>query len=1083
MMPEYTLPRVVLGDIDTLERELETGIAGIRAEHPLAPVTILIENTMLRDYLRQRLAFSPGGHINLKIVSAGRFADQFTRTMLMDKNRKSLPKYGDRILARAVAESGAGDYFWPVAYSTGFAETLRGLFREFHTSGIDPDGLAGAIGQIGRSETTKLAEITSLFRRYEERRHAFFTPDDIIAAIDQVDPETIRQMTACPVFIYGIWNPSGIQLRLFEHLMRAGIELRVLLPETGTDVDEAHAAFREWLTSHGAEIERPESDRELDTSLDHLQATLFAEPETATPEDQRVRLLSAPDAPREVREAARTCLMWAAEGIPFHQMAVVYRHNEPYRTLIDQIFHRAGIVTYLHSGRPLISEPAGQRLSAILSLIDADLPRSSVMEFITETVLPESTRQEYGDEQRPIQPAVWDQITREAGIVQGAEQWTHRLDLLESSRREFQDPDAEVSEDDPLELELQEIARLRTFIADFAGKLAKIPDEATWTQHLEAFRSLVNAYVEGVDGHLEQLKPLEALEDIEQYVSFERFRETVRHWLLRQNSVGETGNGANGVPRGQFGRSGVNVFDIGSLRHVRFDAVIVLGVAERQFPPPPRQDPLLLDRERSDLNRIGNWHLPLRSRRAEEESMTFAMAVSAARERLQISFPRSEAGSTRSYLPSHFFRAAASALTGQNVEAGEIDSLDQSLFTRVPAGSFRPPEDTIPLDAHEYDRILLERDPDLGVEVVGRHRPGIPLGRLADSSRRSSRFTEFDGNLDPESARQIGWTAGRGRRAISPSRLETFSTCPFRFFLRYVLRLEPVEEPEALERIDALHRGSLIHEILEQFLADLRSRGERPSPELRPDHLNRLNEIARECCQQMESTGLVGYPVLWEYDQIAIFEDLEEWYDREVSDLAGTDLHPETFELRFGWARRKDEGGEGSRDKPYTLRFPGGELRFQGRVDRVDVRENRAAFRVIDYKTGRSSYYRPNTFGGGRSLQLPIYLLATSDLLGINWETSQAEYFFPTRRGEFQRVIMEGPWLRENQEQLIELLSGIAQGIEHGIFPQVPEIGNSDNCMFCDFKELCPVNVKSLAQRKRANEPVYWLRQVIEADA
>ena len=1080
-MPGHTPPRVLLGDISALERELETGIAEIRAGQPLVPVTILIENTMLRDYLRQRLAFSSSGHINLKIVTPGRFADQFTRPILA-RTRRPMPQYGDRILARSVAESGAGDYFSPVAYSNGFAETLRGLIREFHTSGIDPSSLAGVIDQIGPSETSKLADIASLYRRFEERRTSFFTPDDIVAAIDQVDLETIRQRTTSPVFVYGIWNPTGIQLRLFEHLMRAGIELRILLPETGTDVDEAHSWFREWLNGFDAEIERVASDEDPGSALNHLQRTLFTEPEAVAPEDTRVRLLSAPDAPREVREAARTCLMWVAEGIPFHQMAVVYRHNEPYRTLIDQIFQRAGIATYLHSGRPLITEPVGQRLSAILSLIDADLPRSTVMEFITETILPDETRQKYDDEQRPIQAAVWDQITREAGIVQGLDQWTHRLDLLESSKREFQDPDAEVSEDDPLEQELNEIDRLRRFITDFAGMLEKMPEEATWTRHLDALRSLATSYIDGVGVHLEELKTLESLEEIEPRVSFERFRETVRHWLLRKNSMGDRGDDENGLPRGQFGRSGVNVFDIGSLRHVRFDAVIMLGAAERQFPPPPRQDPLLLDRERSNLNQLGNWHLPLRSRRAEEESMTFAMAVNSARERLQISFPRSEAGSTRSYLPSHFFRAAASALAGRNVDAGEIDSLDPALFTRVPAGSFRPPENTIPLDAHEYDRILLERDPELGVEVVGAHRPGIQRGKVAEVSRRSREFTIFDGNLDPESARQIGWTAGRGRRAISPSRLETFATCPFRFFLRYVLRLEPVEEPEALERIDAMHRGSLIHEILERFLADLRERRERPSASLRSRHLRRLNEIARECCERMESTGLVGYPVLWEYDQIAIFEDLEEWYDREAADLDMTDLQPETFELRFGWARRKGEGGEGSRDEPYTLRFPTGELRFQGRVDRVDVRQDRSAFRVIDYKTGRAGYYRPNTFGGGRSLQLPIYLMATSDLLGIDWQTSSAQYSFPTRRGEFQRVVMEGEWLKENQKELVELLSGISQGIEHGIFPQVPKIGNSDNCRFCDFKELCPANVGTLAQRKRSDQSVFWLRQVIEAD-
>jgi ATP-dependent helicase/nuclease subunit B len=1080
-MPEFTKPRVLLGDIAALEGALREQIIAIRHDRPLSPITIVVENTMLVPYLRQCLAYSDSGHINLQIETPARLADRFTREML-SASKRPMPKYGDRIITRSIAEDRVGTYFRPVAYSSGFAEALRGLFREFHQAGMEPTALRSIVDRVRLDGTEKLNDLVDLYQRFENRRSGFFTPDDLVGTVSQIDLSRISNLVTSPVFVFGIWNPTGIQRRLFEHLMAAGIELRFFLPRTETDADDAHLDLRQWLTGLGAELELLDTQIHDESSLGHLRHRLFRQHDVPAPDDGRIRLLSAPDAPREVREAARTCLKWASEGIPFHRMAIVYRHTDPYRTLIDQIFQRAGIVTYLHSGRPLISEPAGQRMAALLNLIDADLPRASVMEFITETILPESTRNTYNDQEVPIHPARWDQITREAGIVQGRDQWLHRLDLLESGKREFIDPDAEVSEEGSLDAELKEIARLRQFIVDLSDMLSEVSEDDTWTGHLRFLTRLTSTYIDGVDDLLDQLATLETLEQITPRVGFDRFRETVRHWLLRQNSVTIEREQGDQVPPGQFGRKGVNVFDIGSLRHLRFDGVIILGVAERQFPPPPRQDPLLLDRERSLLNSAGGWHLPLRSQRSEDETLTFAVAVQSARERLQISFPRSEAGSTRSYLPSHFFRAAASALAGRDIEAGEIDSLDSSIFTRVPAGSFLPPEGTVPLDTHEYDRILLEQDPQLGLEVVGEYRPGITLGRKADSARRSNKFTEYDGKLEPESARQIAWTAGRGRRAISPSRLETFATCPFRFFLRFVLRLDPVEEPETLERIDALNRGSLIHEILELFLLELRSRGERPSVEKRNEHLPLLDQIAGDACERMESTGLVGYPVLWEFDQIAIFEDLEEWYDREAANLSQTRLQPETFELRFGWARRKDEGGAGSRDEPFTLTFPGGEMSFQGRVDRVDIMLDQTRFRVIDYKTGRASYYSPDTFNGGRSLQLPIYLLATSDLLGMPWTSSQAEYFFPTRRGDFQRVPLHGAWLAENQDDFAELLSGISQAIDNGIFPQVTDIGSQENCRFCDFHELCPVNVRRIAQRKQSDETVIWLRQLIEAD-
>src|SRR5690606_32272217 len=99
---------------------------------------------------------------------------------------------------------------------------------------------------------------------------------------------------------------------------------------------------------------------------------------------------------------------------------------------------------------------------------------------------------------------------------------------------------------------------------------------------------------------------------------------------------------------------------------------------ERSFPAPPRQDALLLDRERVRLSAAGRWEIPLRAAGADPEPLLFALAVAAAGERLLLSYPRS-GGDGRTILPSHFFRAAAEALTGRRVGVEDIDSLPREL--------------------------------------------------------------------------------------------------------------------------------------------------------------------------------------------------------------------------------------------------------------------------------------------------------------------------------------------------------------------------------------------------------------------
>ena len=49
---------------------------------------------------------------------------------------------------------------------------------------------------------------------------------------------------------------------------------------------------------------------------------------------------------------------------------------------------------------------------------------------------------------------------------------------------------------------------------------------------------------------------------------------------------------------------------------------------------------------------------------------------------------------------------------------------------------------------------------------------------------------------------------------FSASQLETYIACPFQFFCKYVLKLEPAERRDEIDE-DYTERGSKIHDILE----------------------------------------------------------------------------------------------------------------------------------------------------------------------------------------------------------------------------------------------------------------------------
>ncbi|MDE3095276.1 MAG: PD-(D/E)XK nuclease family protein [Chloroflexota bacterium] len=1040
-------PRLIMGDLAAIEDALAAAIGGARPDDALAPVTVLVGHALLRPYLRRALARRGVAQINVRYLLPRELAAELARTRA-PRVRPRLSRWAERLLVREVAEE-AGGYFAGIRGRDGFARALQTLFGELELGGFTAEGFAGAARTAAATlpaASAKLDELARLYGLYAGRRASFLAPaDDCRAA----DPGAFEG----PLFIYGVWSLAELHLRVVQQLA-AQHGVTVFLPHSGLDDDAAHLAFRQRLFADGAPDPLPASEL---SGPPRVARSLFRD-DLAACDASGVTLVSAPDTVREVWEAARVCLQWARAGIRFHEMAVVYRSAETYRALVDEIFREAGIDTYLHEGRPLAEHPLGRRVLSLLDLgADGGLRRAPVMEFLTETELPRGTL----PPGTYASPSEWETFTREAGIIDGPEQWEERLQRLAAEKR------ARAAErgDDWLIEHAARVDAFRSFVSAFAAALAAHPGEATWAEHLAYLRGLAAAYAAGVEPIVEALGGLGALGAVRERVPFDIFCRTVRDDLESLDA-----SRVLGEPVRSFGREGVAVVDATSMRHLRFRAVCVLGVAERAWPAPPRPDPLLLERERRELNAAGAGVLPLRTE-PDDEMLTYWLAVQAASERLQVSYARAEAGGSGKHLPSHFFRATAEALEGRRLRT---DELDQSRFVRrLQAGRLAADDCADALSAAEYDRTLLHAYVSGragGENVRALARLNASFGRALDArdARWGRALTPYDGCMSAAGAVAAARDLSPFARneAVSPSRLEMYATCPYRYFLRYVLRIEPLDEPEAIERIDNLERGTLIHAILERFMREV-CPGDPPRPGARDRHIPRLLELAREEGAQREQRGLTGRALIWQLDQRQIHEDLVRWYDEEAGE-AGSGLVPRAFEVGFGPQWHPREGAEdplASAD-PLVLPADGREVRLQGRIDRVDWDDARTRFRVIDYKTGKAK--SKVTLEGGTALQLPVYVHAAAQLLGIAPERGEAEYFFASSRGAFRRLRVSGADLAQREQELTRIFGTIADGVDGGFFAPHPDKG-AKNCRYCDYKDVCDARIERVMRRKEGD--------------
>ena len=252
-------------------------------------------------------------------------------------------------------------------------------------------------------------------------------------------------------------------------------------------------------------------------------------------------------------------------------------------------------------------------------------------------------------------------------------------------------------------------------------------------------------------------------------------------------------------------------------------------------------------------------------------------------------------------------------------------------------------------DAFLFKGMLESRVADGGVTVVaakfdGKGEPRKPSSLLLRCpavelpGRVAHCFDEIGAGsrVRPASARggwQIGITkdaeaARRVTAKISPTLIRDYLACPFRFYLRHVLRMERYE-PDQRE-LDPRSFGTLLHRVLQDFGGDESARGMTDATAIGDyltDGLDGLvgrlygGELSLPLMVQVASARerLVAFA----YHQAAACED--------------------------GWEIRHVEYPVGHRDGP-AWQLAGHEVSMT--IDRIDFHPGRRAWRVLDYKTG-----------------------------------------------------------------------------------------------------------------------------------
>jgi ATP-dependent helicase/DNAse subunit B len=305
---------------------------------------------------------------------------------------------------------------------------------------------------------------------------------------------------------------------------------------------------------------------------------------------------------------------------------------------------------------------------------------------------------------------------------------------------------------------------------------------------------------------------------------------------------------------------------------------------------------------------------------------------------------------------------------------------------------------------------------------------------------------------------ELDFLGGHDGGPMSAGRLETFAETPYLYFLKYVLGVEPLDEPALDDEpwLNALRRGSILHATFESFMKALDDRGETPAPA----HEWLLEETLRaELDAEIEKVAPPS-EVVEEAAYRQLLDDARVFLRSEIEHCRTHD--PEYFEVGFGYGpyRRRD-GDFGD----VSLAVGENTVTLRGRIDRVDRRSD-GTLAVWDYKTGSlSSFDEGDPLKDGAQLQWALYAYALETLTGD--EVGTSGYYFPTMREMGARLAFDPDACRSAVEDCLRRLARLAAT---GTFPMHPKARYRSGWRYRGYDRL----FRDLAARSRAlQEKVY----------
>ncbi|VAX23603.1 hypothetical protein MNBD_NITROSPINAE01-372 [hydrothermal vent metagenome] len=1027
---------------------------------------------------------------------------------------KTLPPIGRPLLAASAAKKLYGGKmrgaFARSFRFKGFVSALVSFFDELGAGLIGPDELAKVTGYAPGKEE----ELFNLYKAYREELSSRGYMDEGILREGLVNAlshkttfktsQTLRKTNS--IRLVDIYQFTPYRFEMIRRIAK-WIQVTIVMPAPDdrkrafgfivTNVEKFEAlADEENMLS----IEYREPD---DGPLSFFRSRLFAlspQPDENSEDDKGcVEAIRCDSRYREMEEVGAEIVRLKKEkNLPWSEFLIIMRNIHPYGAIVEDIFTRYSIPFHFRRGINLTKNPLVRSTLSIFDAIESGFSRNNVLRVLGSP---------YFGRYSKINADLAQKLFLTAGIIEGPSgQWRTLLAKRikkENNRTRKILLEKIAKETVTLIKELERFSkksRASQFaeeLSDLLKKLRITPEPPPETPDAEKIR---------FRDHSAHSKLIEALHEMSGATKILRMgKASLGFQRIRDLFVSRLENMDTQEP-GSINKNVVSVLNAHDAIGLSRPFVFICGAHEKEFPRYIENPSLLHEAEREKFNKAHTAEIvkktPLLSRglrvfdavrdKWNEESLLFYQAAVSAREKLYLTFSTQELDGSplmRSQFVNDALEALEPGLPSKEIEKkirntphlaiqkDPEDLLDpEEKRTRFLKDIFRPDttkdgetvEKRIAQNIKGHAKWKFKRL--VGLAVMERERDFYFVE--TDPQEKAQFLSAHNGDIATYKnvVQDVLVKSWHGRYA--PTDLEKYGQCPFRYFSAKLLGLEAIDEP-VLE-INALTRGTLLHDILENFYETLiKNKKARLSGTER--ELKILLAAASKSFRKLEKKGAQGNPFIFRIEKEKIENELAIWLAVEREDQAGNKFTPTGVEVCFDVKKRNKSTLE-----PLKVEMADGKMRYLvGSIDRLDIDEANNALRIIDYKSGangnkyKEMVERENM--GRTSFQPPIYmllarkhvihegLLPSVDFLSGGYRLLRARKLkdayiitdkVKRRNKKEQLAVDDGKFLNVADTQMegsfLNLLTGAIERIENGEFPVDPQ-----KCDYCDFIGLC----------------------------